>query len=85
MTIRKEQLHRLIDRLDQKDEKVAQDFLEFLVQRSEKTSEGWREIDNIEPDNESLSKEELEQLNSEEGYISGKVGKREFGIQVDLP
>ncbi len=85
MAIRKEILYRLIDRLDREDEKAAYDFLEFLVQRSKKKPEVWEEIDNGEPDHHPLSKQELEQLNSEDGYISGEDGKREFGLQVDLP
>ncbi|MCQ6529839.1 hypothetical protein [Bacillus mycoides] len=36
-------------------------------------------------DHEPLSTQELEQLNSEEGYVSGKDAKREFGLQIDLP
>ncbi|EJR25156.1 MULTISPECIES: hypothetical protein [Bacillus cereus group] len=42
-------------------------------------------MDRAEPDDEPLSKQELEQLNSEEGYVLGKDGKREFGLQIDLP
>jgi hypothetical protein len=85
MAIRKEELYRLVDRLDRQDEKAAFDFLEFLVQRAKKKPEDWEKIDKAEPDYEPLSKQELEQLNSEEGYVSGEDGKREFGLQVDLP
>ncbi|MCP1322055.1 recombinase family protein, partial [Bacillus sp. S0628] len=45
----------------------------------------WKEIDTMAPVDEPLSKQELEQLNSEDGYVSGKVTKREFGLKVDLP
>ena len=38
-----------------------------------------------EPDYEPLSKQELKQLNSEEGYVSGEDAKIEFGLQADLP
>ncbi|MFD3449508.1 hypothetical protein ACFDTO_33555 [Microbacteriaceae bacterium 4G12] len=85
MAIRKEELHRLIDNLDQQDTKTAFDFLEFLVKRSKKKPEYWEQVDKEESDHNPLSKEELEQLNSEEGYVSGEEGKREFGLQVDLP
>ena len=84
MAIRKEELYRCRP-FDRQDEKAAFDFLEFLVQRSKKKSEDWEKIDKAEPDHEPLSKQELEQLNSEEGYVSGEEGKREFGLQVDLP
>lgn len=85
MAIRKEELYRMIDRLDQQDKKAAFDFLEFLVQRSKRKPADWEKIDRAEPDEEPLSKLELEQLKSEEGYVSGEDGKREFGLQVDLP
>ena len=85
MAIHKEELYRLVDRLDQKDEKAAFDFLEFLIERSKKTSKDWETIDKAEPEHEPLSKQELEQLNSEEGYVSGEDAKIEFGLQVDLP
>ncbi|WP_416827730.1 hypothetical protein [Ectobacillus polymachus] len=85
MAIRKEELYQLIDCLDQQDEKAAFDFLEFLVQRSKKKMKDWEKIDMSHPDHEPLSKQELEQLNSKEGYVSGEDAKREFGLQVDLP
>lgn len=85
MTIQKDELYQLIDRLDRQDEKVAFDFFEFLVQRSKKKPNDWGKIDIADPDHEPLSKQELEQLNSEEGYVSGEDVKREFGLQIDLP
>lgn len=85
MAIRKEELYRLVDRLDQKDQKAAFDFLEFLVQRSKKKPKDWENIDMADPDHEPLSKQELDQLNSKEGYVLGEDAKREFGLQVDLP
>lgn len=77
MAIRKEECYRLIDCLDQQDEKAAFDFLEFLVQRSKKKHKAWEEIDMADPDYEPLSKQELEQLHSDEGYVSGEDAKRE--------
>ncbi|MEC2905163.1 hypothetical protein P9Z60_32030, partial [Bacillus cereus] len=77
--------YRLIDCLGHQDEKAAFDFLEFLVQRSKKKPNDWEKIDIADSDDEPLSKQELEQLNSEEGYVSGEDAKREFGLQIDLP
>lgn len=85
MAIRKDELYQLIDRLDQQDEKAAFDFLEFLVQRSKKKPNDWEKIDMADSDHEPLSTQEIEQLNSEEGYVSGEDAKREFGLQIDLP
>ncbi|EJQ97345.1 hypothetical protein II5_05984 [Bacillus cereus MSX-A1] len=85
MAVRKEGLYRLIDCLGHQDEKAAFDFLEFLVQRSKKKPKDWKKIDIADSDDEPLAKQELEQLNSEEGYVSGEDAKREFGLQIDLP
>ncbi|PFD94003.1 hypothetical protein CN275_00520 [Bacillus anthracis] len=75
MTVQKQELYRLVDCLDKKDMKSAIDFLEFLVKRSNKKPSYWKEIDQAEPDDEPLSKEELEQLNSKEGYVSWEYGE----------
>ncbi len=39
----------------------------------------------INLDEEPLTEEELRQLNSNAGYVTGEEAKREFGLQVDLP
>lgn len=85
MAINKEELYRLVDRLNKQDQKTAFDFLEFLVNRSKQKPKYWENVDKTNPDNHPLSEQELEQLNSEEGYISGEDAQREFGLQVDLP
>ncbi|PEN94023.1 hypothetical protein CN553_18135 [Bacillus cereus] len=84
MAIRKNELYRLIDHLDQQDEKATFDFLEFLVQRSKRKLKNCGGIDMEKPEYEPLSTQKLEQLNSEEGYISGEDAKRESGLQIDL-
>ncbi|UOF89645.1 hypothetical protein LSG31_17430 [Fodinisporobacter ferrooxydans] len=85
MVVRKDDLHNLIERLQESDQKTALDFLQYLIDRSDKKPNGWEEIDRQEPDDEPLSEEELRQLSSDEGYVSGEDAKREFGLQVDLP
>jgi len=60
-------------------------FLQFLIERSERKPPEWDEIDRQEPDDEPLSEEELRQLKSDAGYVSGEDAKRAFGLQVDLP
>jgi hypothetical protein len=50
-----------------------------------KKPESLQKIDELECDDVPLTEEELEQLESRDGYISGKDAKREFRIQVDLP
>ena len=71
MAIRKEDLYKMVESLNNEDMKTAFDFMQFLIERSKnKKPKSWQEID---------------QLESEEGNISGEGVKREFGLQVDLP
>ncbi|WP_223070440.1 hypothetical protein [Paenibacillus caui] len=85
MVVRKDDLHSLVERLQEPDQKTALDFLQYLIDRSERNPLSWEEIDRQEPDEEPLTEEELRQLKSDAGYVSGEVAKREFGLQVDLP
>lgn len=86
MAIYKEDLYKMVESLSNEDKKTAFDFMEFLIERSKnKKPESWQKIDELEADTESLTKEERQQYESKEGYISGEDAKREFGIQVDLP
>ncbi len=84
VAIQKEELYRLFEHLSQEDKKTAFDFMQFLIERSKKERlKSWEEIDQSENDIEPLTKEEIEQLNSDEGYISGEEAKREYGLQVE--
>ena len=83
MVVRKEDIHSLVERLQEQDQRTAFDFLEYLIKRADRA--GWSKIDKAKPDDEPLTKEELCQLNSDAGYVTGEEAKREFGLQVDLP
>ncbi|QQK77868.1 hypothetical protein HUG15_21330 [Salicibibacter cibarius] len=86
MAIRKEDLYRMVESLNSEDKKAAFDFMEFLIERSRNQKpKSWQDIDELENDSDPLTKEEIKQLESKEGYISGEDAKRDFGIQVDLP
>ncbi|MCL5057974.1 MAG: hypothetical protein M1130_08255 [Actinobacteria bacterium] len=85
MVVHKEDIHILVERLQEHDQKTVFDFLQYLIDRSEKKPVGWAELDKAEPDNEPLTEEEHRQLNSDAGYVTGEEAKREFGLQVDLP
>jgi hypothetical protein len=45
----------------------------------------WNEIAQLDPDDIPLCDEEVQQLNANEGFISGKEAKSEFSLKVDLP
>ena len=85
MVVRKEDIHNLVERLPEDDQKTVFDFMQYLLNRSTKKQDGWEKIDQAEPDDEPLTEEELRQLNSDAGYVTGEEAKREFGLQVDLP
>lgn len=80
----KEEMYSLIERLDHEDKKTVYDFIQFLNERS-KNEESWQKIDELAPDQEPLTNEELEQLKSKEGFIAGEDAKNEYKIQTDLP
>ena len=85
MVIRKEDIHNLVERLPEDDQKTVFDFMQYILNRSTKKPDGWGTIGQLDPDDEPLTEEELRQLNSDAGYVTGKEAKREFGLQVDLP
>ncbi len=85
MVIRKEDIHNLVERLPEDDQKTVFDFMQYILNRSTKKSDGWKTIDQLDPDDEPLTEEELRQLNSDAGYVTGEEAKREFGLRVDLP
>lgn len=80
VAIKKEKLYNMFESLDKNDKKTVYDFMQFLNERSY-----WKKIDESESDEEPLSKEELEQLKSREGFMTGEDAKREYNIQTDLP
>ena len=85
MVITKEDIHNLVERLPEDDQKTVFDFMQYLLNRSTQKEEGWEQINQADPDDEPLTEEELRQLNSDDGYVTGEDAKREFGLQVDLP
>lgn len=85
MSINQKDLYQMIDHLRNEEKKTVYDFMRFLNQRSKNKPEYWTKIDTLDPDKEDLSKEELDQLQSDEGFVTREDAKREPGIQTDLP
>ncbi|MFC0297767.1 hypothetical protein [Geobacillus jurassicus] len=83
LAVHKQMLYELIDQLNESDHQTAYDFLTYLLDRARRERLVWEQID--ETDEEGLTEEERQQLQSDEGYIAGRDAKREFGLQVDLP
>ncbi|TCP62155.1 hypothetical protein [Baia soyae] len=86
MAINREDLVKLFDLLPENAQQSIFDYAQFLSARYPRhPSPSWEEIDKMEPDDEPLSEEEIRQLKSKAGYVTGEEAKREFGLQVDLP
>lgn len=78
MSIDKEDLHRLVDRLRDEDKKTAYDFLRYLIDRQR---DPYDDIDRLEPDNVPLSSGEREQFDDKDDRtISLEDIKRELKV-----
>lgn len=75
MVVRKDELHSLIERLQEPDQKTAFDFLQYLIERSERKPMSWEEINRQGPDDKPLTAEEIRQLKSNAGYVFA-IGSR---------
>ncbi len=82
MAVNKEDVMKLFDQLPEKEKQSAFDYIQFLAI---KDRPDWNEIAQLEPDDIPLSDEELQQLNANEGYITGSEANHEFKLKVDLP
>jgi hypothetical protein len=80
MSITKDDLHRIIDQLSEKDRASAYDYLLFLVSRTKRKPLTWEEIAKLPPDTEPLSEEEKRQLDAPREYVALGEIKREYEI-----
>jgi hypothetical protein len=79
MSVTKDELHKIIDRLSDSDTRSAYDYLKYLVERKRK-SKTWAEIKQLLPDDEPLGKEELRQLEAPDDYITLEQAIEEYEI-----
>jgi hypothetical protein len=78
LSIEKEDLYRLVDRLSEQDKKSAYDFLRYLIDRQQNP---YYHIDQLEPDDVPFNQEEQEQFDSEdEETVSLEDLKRELKL-----
>lgn len=82
MAINNEDVIALFEQLSEKEKQSAFDYIQYLSIRNRPD---WNEIALLDPDDIPLSDEELQQLNANEGFISGEEANREFNLKVDLP
>jgi len=79
MSITKDDLHQIIDRLSDSDTASAYDYLKYLVERKRK-NKTWAEIKQLPPDDISLGKEELRQLEAPDDFITLEQAIEEYEI-----
>jgi len=82
MAINNEDIIRLFERLPEKVKQSAFDYMQYLFVQDRPD---WNEISRIDPDDIPLSEEETQQLNNDEGFVTGEEAKREFNLKIDLP
>lgn len=83
MAVNKEKkLLELFQQLPETEQNSTLDFVEYLAARQQRNVLKRFYADLPETD-EPFSQEELDQLNSKEGFITGEEAKREFNL--DLP
>ena len=82
MAINKEEVIELFEQLAEKERRSAFDYMQYLSIRDRPD---WNEIAQLDPDEIPLNDEEVQQLNANEGLISGEEAKHEFNLKVDLP
>jgi hypothetical protein len=76
LSIEKNDLYKLVDRLREQDKKSAYDFLRYLIDRQK---DPYYEINQREPDDVPMNEEELEQFRDEE-FVSWEEAKRDLKI-----
>ncbi len=79
MSITKDDLHQIIDRLSDSDTASAYDYLKYLVERKRK-NKTWAEIKQLPPDDIPLGKEELRQLEAPDDFITLEQAIEEYEI-----
>src|SRR5690625_2642485 len=82
MAINNEDIIRLFERLPEKAKQSAFDYMQYLFVQDRPD---WNEISRIDPDDIPFSEEETQQLNNDEGFVTGEEAKREFNLKIDLP
>ena len=79
MSITKDDLHQIIDRLSDSDTASAYDYLKYLVEQKRK-NKTWAEIKQLPPDDIPLGKEELRQLEAPDDFITLEQAIEEYEI-----
>lgn len=82
MAINKEDAIKLFELLPEKEKQSALDYIQYLFLRGRPD---WDVITQLDPDAIPLNDAEVQQLNANEGFLSGQEANCEFDFKVDLP
>ncbi|NLB19136.1 MAG: hypothetical protein GX825_10535 [Syntrophomonadaceae bacterium] len=80
MSITKDDLHKIIDQLSEKDRTSAYDYLLYLASRAKRKPLTWEEIAKLPPDTEPLSEEEKRQLDAPGEYVALDEIRHEYEV-----
>jgi hypothetical protein len=80
MSITKDDLHKIIDQLSEKDRASAYDYLLYLASRTKRKPLTWEEIAKLPPDTEPLSEEEKRQLDAPGEYVALDEIRHEYEV-----
>lgn len=78
MSLAKQDLHKVIDSLNEQQTHSVYDFAKYLVDRQMK--DFWDQVDASPADKEPLTEEEQEQMKDRDDFTSLEDAKRELEI-----
>ncbi len=81
MSVTKDDLYKIIDRLSESDTASAYDYLQYLIERKKQRKQrNWDDLSQLPPDEDPLNEEELRQLKASDDYIPLEKAIKEYGI-----
>lgn len=81
LSVTKNDLYKMIDKLNDADTTSAFDYLQYLVTRSMQAKNGtWAQLAQLPPDDDPFNEEERRQFAAPEDYISIKQAEDEYDI-----
>jgi UDP-N-acetylglucosamine pyrophosphorylase len=81
MAVDKDRVLKLFEQLPEIAQQSAYDYLQYLSSKHSQLD--WDSIENLEPDEITLSEEEQRQLNSNDGFMSWEEAMHELNLPTD--
>lgn len=80
MAVLKEELHRIIESLNETEQRAVYVFIKKHLVSSEGAESSWYAIDQLEPESIVLTDEEKEQLSGSHEYLSLEESRKLYGF-----